>query len=49
MRCCSGTMNSSSLLPDSVGGRAVTCTLLGDCRESNPVWCVMKFCKFGES
>ena len=47
LRCCSGTMNSSS--PDAVGGRTVTCTLLGDCRESNPVWCVMKFCRQGES
>ena len=45
LRCCSGTMNSSS--PDAVRGRAVTCRLLGDCRASNPVWCVMKFCRWG--
>lgn len=40
-----GTANSSS--PDDRkegAGRAVTCTMLGDWRASNPVWCVMKFC-----
>ena len=48
LRCCSGRRNSSSddiAAAAAVGwGLAVTCTLLGACRASNPVWCVTKFC-----